>query len=183
VGRKAVGKDKLLVDPGDPEGSYLLDKMVPGKDIDGVLMPLGGDPLPPEQLETISSWISSLPPAAETEPEPPDVAAAPETKPFRGTDQIVLPTTTTLGKLTMQYRIDHHWRDHRFGEDAAGRRLVRAEYADRQDDIHSGFGKRPVDRRVHTAQCPVTDIPGVREKLDIHGAGNGVENGPAEKLD
>jgi mono/diheme cytochrome c family protein len=108
VGRKAVGKDKPLVDPGNPEGSYLLDKMIPGKEIDGVLMPLGGDPLPPEQIQTIEGWIAALPPAAEVEPQPP-VVAAPKAKPFRGTDQIVLPTTTTLGKLNMQYRIDHRF--------------------------------------------------------------------------
>jgi mono/diheme cytochrome c family protein len=109
AGRKAIGKDKPLVDPGNPDNSYLLDKVTPGKEIDGVLMPLGGDPLPADQLAAISSWISSLPAEPAVEPDVPETEDAPGTKPFRGTDQIVLPTTTTLGKLTMQYRIDHRF--------------------------------------------------------------------------
>jgi hypothetical protein len=80
-----------------------------GRDMVGLLMPLGGDPLPKEQLETVQSWIASLPGDGAQPVDGPIDAPQPKTKPFHGTSQIVLPTTTTLGKLTMQYRIDHRF--------------------------------------------------------------------------
>ena len=109
----AVGKsDEIMVKPGDPTGSYLYKKMITTEGIEGDLMPLGGERLPDEQLAVVREWISSLPaeggedvvPDGPSEPPP-----APKRKPFNGTTQIVLPSTTTLGKLTLQYRIDHRF--------------------------------------------------------------------------
>ena len=135
IGRKSAAVDKLLVDPGNPAGSYLLTKMVGGEGLEGDIMPVGDDPFPPEQIQVINDWIASLPPAAAGgdagggtgegggEFDNGDAAggggagggggvvAAPEKgrKPFHGTHQIVLPTTTTLGRNTLQYRIDHRF--------------------------------------------------------------------------
>jgi mono/diheme cytochrome c family protein len=58
---KATGK--ALVAAGNPDGSYLLAKIV-GKGIEGDPMPQGGDPLPAGQKKTIKDWIASLAPAA-----------------------------------------------------------------------------------------------------------------------
>jgi hypothetical protein len=113
IGQRSVVVDKPLVDPGNPSGSYLLDKMYGTPDMVGDLMPLGMDPLPPEQLEVISQWIASLPRDADAPPvddtAPPRPPPQRDPKPFRGTEQIVLPTTTTLGKRTLQFRIDHRF--------------------------------------------------------------------------
>ncbi len=127
VGRKSVVVDKLLVKPGDPAGSYLLTKMTGGAGMEGDLMPMG-DRLPDDQLEAVKNWIASLPAeetsAGGTGDGPPStdggtttppagadtpLPKAPGKKPFHGTHQVVLPTTTTLGKRTLQYRIDHRF--------------------------------------------------------------------------
>ncbi|MEM6992835.1 MAG: DUF5777 family beta-barrel protein [Myxococcota bacterium] len=114
--------DRILVVPGDPDASYLLTKMV-GGDMQGELMPIGDDPLPSEQLTAVRNWIASMPggPATPTGPTTTSptgptttkITAAPpkkkKPKPFHGTHQVVLPTTATLGKRTLQYRIDHRF--------------------------------------------------------------------------
>ncbi|MBC8069455.1 MAG: hypothetical protein IAG13_14055 [Deltaproteobacteria bacterium] len=123
IGVKSAVSDKLLVSPSNPKASYLMDKMLGTAAMKGDLMPQGMDPLSKAQLETVSKWIAALP-ADATAPgvgasgsgdgtgptdgagdEPPTRSA----KPFHGTDQIVLPTTSTLGKRTLQYRIDHRF--------------------------------------------------------------------------
>lgn len=118
IGQKSVVVDKVLVDPGNPAGSYLLDKIHGTEEMEGDLMPLGMGPLPDEELEAVEQWIASLPPTAEPTPgveAPPEVEKDREPperkgpKPFHGTHQIVLPTTTTLGKKTLQFRIDHRF--------------------------------------------------------------------------
>lgn len=121
IGRKSAAVDRIMVVPGKPEQSYLLDKMYGTEGIEGDIMPLGDDPLPAEQLKVIEDWIASLPedarPPSSTAPQatgpgdgtgrtPPPKRTP---KPFHGTHQIVLPTTTSLGKRTLQYRIDHRF--------------------------------------------------------------------------
>jgi len=41
-----------VIEPGDPDGSLFLDMIVNGD------MPEDGDPLPPEQIEIIRTWIA-----------------------------------------------------------------------------------------------------------------------------
>lgn len=123
VGMKSVVNGRPLVVPGDPDASYLLAKIVPGATIDGDVMPVG-DALPPEQVDAVRQWIATLSPPATTTPAVAPTSATattnastpttrrertPGTKPFHGTTQIVLPSTTTLGKLNLQYRIDHRF--------------------------------------------------------------------------
>ncbi len=56
VGKHARRRpDRLLVGPGDPEGSYLVERLVPGGDTP--LMPLGGKPLEAAEVERIRAWI------------------------------------------------------------------------------------------------------------------------------
>lgn len=107
-----------MVIPGDPDNSYLVRKMT-GTNIEGEVMPLG-DEVSPEQLAVIRDWITALPPDAGVPAEngtgdgtgtdgPPDGPPKKRRKPFHGTTQVALPTTTTLGKRTLQYRIDHRF--------------------------------------------------------------------------
>ncbi|MEM6296783.1 MAG: DUF5777 family beta-barrel protein, partial [Myxococcota bacterium] len=135
IGRKANESDKLLIAPGDPGASYLMDKVLATPDMREDLMPLGDDPLPADKLKIMSDWIASMPkddgaaaapppPADGEDPPPPDTSTTVPTqtdtgpaivppkkkyKPFHGVKHIVLPTTTTLGKKTFQYRIDHRF--------------------------------------------------------------------------
>lgn len=130
VGKKAEGFDAVLIVPGDPQASYLLTKMTGKGAFAGDLMPQGDDMLPPATLKLVADWISSIEPTAGT-PDDGDVdgdgdgegvgdgpsgsdapQGAPPAKgrsPFHGTQQIVLPTTSTLGKMTLQYHIDHRF--------------------------------------------------------------------------
>jgi hypothetical protein len=58
----AVGQDcesSILVVAGDPDSSYLLDKVLDLPTICGVKMPLVGD-LPPDEIEILRQWIIDL---------------------------------------------------------------------------------------------------------------------------
>ncbi|GAB4258705.1 MAG: hypothetical protein Kow0092_06440 [Deferrisomatales bacterium] len=58
VGARASRRpDRLRVDPGNPEGSYLLERLQPGGDTP--VMPLGGPRLGPEELDRIRAWIEA----------------------------------------------------------------------------------------------------------------------------
>ena len=116
VGRKSNESERLLIAPGDPDGSYLMDKVLGTPHMKDELMPMGDDPLAAEKLQVLRDWIAAMPTEGETKVAPPTQGqsapiAPPEKKyaPFHGTKQIVLPTTTTLGKKTFQYRIDHRF--------------------------------------------------------------------------
>jgi len=129
-----VARRPILV-AGDADGSYLIQKLTGAKGIVGDPMPLGGDLLAKGELETMRQYIAALgerdkaaaaadaPPTSDTPPvtDPPVADAptadepAPEddkqpTKPpFHGVFQINLPTTSTLGKRTFEFRIDHRF--------------------------------------------------------------------------
>ncbi|NOZ06249.1 MAG: hypothetical protein GXP41_07860 [Chloroflexi bacterium] len=53
-----TGKHAPVVQPGDPAGSLLLQK-VRGTQPEGVRMPLGGAPLSEAEIRTIESWIAA----------------------------------------------------------------------------------------------------------------------------
>ena len=48
-----------LVEPGDPDNSYLYLKLLADADIDGSRMPPGGPYLTPDALETVRAWIEN----------------------------------------------------------------------------------------------------------------------------
>ena len=49
-------QDLLLVDPGHPDKSYLIDKLE-GVKVVGERMPMGAPPLPNKDIEVIREWI------------------------------------------------------------------------------------------------------------------------------
>lgn len=132
---KSAATGRAMVSPGDPDGSYLLDKLLGKPGIEGEIMPEGDDPFTAEQLTLVRDWIAALPkddsgggtdPAAGgastegtgeasagggTAPKDTPIVAPPRRakKPFHGTHQSVLPTTTALGRNVLQYRIDHRF--------------------------------------------------------------------------
>ena len=62
VGVKATAAGLVRVVPGKPDDSYLLMKLE-GTHLDrggkGVRMPLGGEPLPSDQIAKIKAWITA----------------------------------------------------------------------------------------------------------------------------
>lgn len=77
VGRASNESEKLLIAPGDPAGSYLLDKVLGTKAMNDDLMPLGDDPLSAEDLQLINDWIGSMPGAPLIPAAPPTPVAPP----------------------------------------------------------------------------------------------------------
>ena len=141
VGARSAATGRPLVVPGDPDASYLVAKLRGGDGIEGERMPIGDDPLSDEAMAAVTAWIAALPAQAGEAAAPAEGAgraaggakdtAAPKGKtpadrkkkakqkgrrPFFGTQQAALPTTTTLGKRTLLFRIDH-----RFGRIGAER--------------------------------------------------------------
>ncbi len=102
-----------LVEPGQPERSYLYVKLVGAEGMKGEQMPMGEDPLPPEMLEDVRAWIASMPPRP-AGPDEVETLPMPKRKPrpaFGGTHHVSAHTTTTLGKKAIEFRVHH-----RFGE-------------------------------------------------------------------
>jgi mono/diheme cytochrome c family protein len=55
----AEAPDQLLVDPANPEASYLLKKVRGAEGIAGKRMPIGGH-LTPEELKVLEDWAAGL---------------------------------------------------------------------------------------------------------------------------
>jgi hypothetical protein len=53
----ALERGLLRVDPDDPDNSFLLVKLVGPTAAEGLRMPQGKPPLPPEQIELVRQWI------------------------------------------------------------------------------------------------------------------------------
>ncbi|MBD3347985.1 MAG: hypothetical protein GF400_02165 [Candidatus Eisenbacteria bacterium] len=51
-----------LVEPGDPDASYLVIKVRGDEGMIGRMMPLGGKPLPDEDIDELVTWIAGLAP-------------------------------------------------------------------------------------------------------------------------
>jgi hypothetical protein len=97
-----------LVDKEKPEKSYLLMKIKGDKAIVGRRMPLDSPPLSEGEIKIIEDWISS-PTATPVEAE--RILAKKEIrKPsFWGTRIINLPTTQSIGKGRLLFRVSHRY--------------------------------------------------------------------------
>ena len=51
------------MEPGRPDRSYLMMKVMGDERIKGARMPKGAEPLTAEQLKVLNDWIAALPPA------------------------------------------------------------------------------------------------------------------------
>ncbi|MEW5899920.1 MAG: DUF5777 family beta-barrel protein, partial [Acidobacteriota bacterium] len=110
-----------IVDTAEPEKSYLLAKIKGEPGIVGKRMPADRDPLTEGQIGQVETWIRSLRgsmtstavTAGQTEPSgrprPADSAPAFSKPAFWGTRLVNLPTTTTLSKGEVLFRISHRF--------------------------------------------------------------------------
>lgn len=85
----------LLVAPGDPERSYLIDKLE-GTAAEGEQMPLGGPPIPQASIDFVRQWISdgALPDSNGPSLRPPVVVSL---NPAPGSISSEVPTEITVG--------------------------------------------------------------------------------------
>ena len=103
-------KELKLVDTVNPEKSYLLMKIKGNKDIVGNRMPANSPPLEEEEISTIEGWILSLKGKAQVEKKQDKAIKTGLQKPdFWGTRLINLPTTRSIGKGDVLFRISHRY--------------------------------------------------------------------------
>lgn len=134
VGEASVGKpDEIRVDPGNPDGSYLLKKMRGEEGIVGMQMPMIGDKLPEDEIQLVADWIAGLGDVDEGRK-----AATPEqaTPPFNGWKMVNLPTNRMVPKGDFLFLIGHRFNprikdgyDAFFGLDGSGIILMSLGYA------------------------------------------------------
>ena len=105
-----------IVDPAEPEKSYLLMKIRGDRGIAGKRMPYGADPLKAADIQAIRDWLISLkdlggdPPAIQG-PESAAQNKVFEKPAFWGTRLINLPTTRSLDKGRFLFQISHRFTD------------------------------------------------------------------------
>ncbi|UCE41729.1 MAG: hypothetical protein JSV17_01675 [Candidatus Aminicenantes bacterium] len=109
-----------LVDTGDSAKSYLLMKIRGNKAISGKQMPLDGPPLQEKDIQAIETWILHLKTGDSTKIDTDETGKGVEdteiakrkieTKPaFWGTRLVNLPTTQTIDKGKVLFRISHRY--------------------------------------------------------------------------
>jgi hypothetical protein len=109
AGRPSGEKPDLkIIDPADPDRSYLLAKVRGEEGIVGKRMPLDGDPLSSSEISVLTAWARSL---NGTSPAPPSgPAPSPAAKPpFWGVSLVNLPTTTGIDPGRFLVRISHRF--------------------------------------------------------------------------
>lgn len=93
-----------LVQPGNPQQSYLFLKMVGGEGMKGKRMPRGNSTLTAQQIQVVADWISSIPTGASKADARKTYAEA-----FESWSSANLPTTATVPKGAFMYRIAHRF--------------------------------------------------------------------------
>jgi len=104
-------RELKLVDTENPEKSYLLMKIKGDEAIVGRRMPIDAPPLNEDDIQTIEDWIRGLEDAAVQRVEAKETSEkARFRKPaFWGTRIINLPTTRSIGKGRVLFRISHRY--------------------------------------------------------------------------
>ncbi len=97
--------DLMRVHPGRPDLSYLMQKVQGDPDIVGVQMPLVGDKLTEEEVNTIAAWINSI----DTVDEERKDAKPNVVYPFAGWKIVNLPTTRTMSRGDHFFLIGHRF--------------------------------------------------------------------------
>ena len=97
--------DLKIVDPGQPDSSYLVMKVRGSEGIIGLQMPFSGDKLNEEEVGLIERWIEGLDDSAVA------AAGAPagEVYPFPGWKIVDLPTARLLPRKTLLFLISHRF--------------------------------------------------------------------------
>lgn len=136
VGKQsASAPEEKIVDPGNPEGSYLIKKIKGAEGIVGMQMPMVGDKLTDEEVGTIEQWISKLDGAEKKKP-----VTTGKAYPFYGWKILNLPTSRTLEAGNMLFLIGHRFNpkisdgyDAFYGLDGSGIIYISLGYAIRDN--------------------------------------------------
>ncbi|MFZ0389167.1 MAG: DUF5777 family beta-barrel protein [Calditrichia bacterium] len=107
VNQPSVQKPGLKrVQPGNPDSSYLVMKIMGAEGITGLRMPFGREPLSQKEVSTIVEWIKSL---AGSENLPAATAQNPPLLPFAGWKVVNSPTARTLESGRWLFLIGHRF--------------------------------------------------------------------------
>ncbi len=102
--------DLKIIDPANPQNSYLLMKIKNDKNITGKPMPLKKEPLREEEIDTIAEWISGLAGTyGEESGKSQKATAKPGKNAFWGTRLINLDTPTVIPKGHFLFRVSHRF--------------------------------------------------------------------------
>lgn len=96
------GDSGAVIEPGDPEASYLLDRVRSGE------MPPGDHRVEEEQIEVLAEWIAAGAPTARAEPErlDPGIGITPEERAFWFFQPIVMPEVPETDDPAVRTPID-----------------------------------------------------------------------------
>ena len=97
--------DLMRVQPGHPESSYLVQKILGSEGIVGSRMPFGREPLSQEEIATIVEWVKQLPPEAAVSGPPPRLPVLA----FPGWKVVNLPTARNLERGRFLFLIGHRF--------------------------------------------------------------------------
>lgn len=114
IGAASLGRpESKLIDPNDPDKSYILMKLRGDRAIAGRRMPNGKDPLKPEEIQAIRDWIAGLK-SKDLDSDQDSPAPAPK-KPlfpvpaFWGRTLANLPTALPIDKGRVLFRVSHRF--------------------------------------------------------------------------
>lgn len=107
VNRASVEKPDLLrINPGKPDSSYLVMKIIDAENITGLQMPFGRDPLTESEISTIVDWIKNL-------SSDQKISETPSPKfpllPFNGWKVVNIPTSRTVDAGRWYFLIAHRF--------------------------------------------------------------------------
>jgi hypothetical protein len=108
VNQPSVEKPGLMrVDPGNPDSSYLVMKILGTAGITGLQMPFGKGPLTQQEIQMVVEWVKSIsqPDTARIEQSQPVIS----TLPFPGWKVVNSPTTRTLDAGRWLFLIGHRF--------------------------------------------------------------------------
>ncbi|MEE9170462.1 MAG: DUF5777 family beta-barrel protein [bacterium] len=98
--------DLMRVNPGKPDSSYLVKKIMGAEDIIGLRMPFGRDPLNDEDVATIVEWVKNLTVVDTTRML---TGKADPLLPFKGWKAVNLPTTRMVDAGNWLFLISHRF--------------------------------------------------------------------------
>ena len=101
----------LRVVPRSPERSLLFLKLLSPEEghYRGPRMPLGMDPLSPEEIALVRSWIEAFPADRWPAPRPAEPSARPP-RTFHDSALVNLPTSDPIGRRALEFRILHRFK-------------------------------------------------------------------------
>ena len=175
----------MRIHPGKPDSSYLLMKVKGDPRITGVQMPLIGEKLSPEEVQTLEAWIRSISDVSEARQQ---AAPVSEPLPFAGWQAVNTPTTRMLPAGSFLFRISHRFNpkigdgyDAFYGLDGSGIIFLSLGYAVTDDLLLTLGRSNAADDVELQAKYGITRQSlrgGSPVDIAVHGALNWISEGP-----